>query len=127
MNFRREDLECGFESDSCFYVKNADVMHDNDEVDLSQDPPPDLIIEIDITRPRLPRFSIFAAIGFTEVWRYDGVRVEIFKLVSGNYHGRRERGVAEGDGQGSDALHARERNREAHRLVATGAGVGART
>lgn len=83
--FRREDLERGFEPDSCFYIQNADRIRDRDEVDLSQDPPPDLVIEIDITSPSLPRFPIFAAVGVPEVWRYDGVQVTIFKLVVGNY------------------------------------------
>lgn len=83
--FRRENLERGFEPDSCFYARYADVMRDKDEVDLSQDPPPDLVIEIDITSPSLPRFPIFAAVGVPEVWRCDGARVEIFQLASGNY------------------------------------------
>ncbi len=83
--FRREDLERGFEPDSCFYIKHADRIRDKDEVDLSTNPPPDLIIEIDITSPSLPRFPIFAAVGVPEIWRYDGVQVAIHQLVSGNY------------------------------------------
>ncbi len=49
------------------------------------DPPPDLVIEIDVTSPSLPRSPIFAAVGVPEVWRYDGSRVQFFKLDGGQY------------------------------------------
>jgi Uma2 family endonuclease len=55
------------------------------EIDLTIDPPPDLIIEIDITSPSLNRFPIFAAIGIPEVWRYDGERVSIFRREQDRY------------------------------------------
>lgn len=78
--FRREDLAKGFEPDSSFYIKNAEAIQGKDEIDLYIDPPPDLVIEVDITSPSLPRFPIFAATGVPEVWRYDGRLVQIFKL-----------------------------------------------
>jgi Uma2 family endonuclease len=83
--FRREDLDRGFEPDSCFYIANADRVRDQDEIDLDRDPPPDLVIEVDITSPSLPRFPIFAAVGVPEVWRYDGARLRIFRLAGDGY------------------------------------------
>ena len=47
--FRREDLERGFEPDSCFYIENEERVRGKTRKDLSVDPPPDLVIEIDIT------------------------------------------------------------------------------
>lgn len=82
--FQREDLLKGFEPDTCFYVAHASAVLGR-EVDLALDPPPDLIIEVDITSPSLPRFPIFAAFGVPEVWRYDGARVTIFRLESQRY------------------------------------------
>jgi len=85
--FRREDLERGFEPDACFYFKDAEYIRRKDEIDLTVDPPPELVIEIDITSPSLNKFPIFAAIGVAEVWRYDGggAHVNIFRLSGGEY------------------------------------------
>lgn len=89
--FRREDLERGFEPDSSFYIQSAERISGKEELDLTVDPPPDLVIEIDITSPSLNRFPIFAAIGVGEVWRYDGARITIFTLEAGQYVERAER------------------------------------
>ncbi len=78
--FKREDLQKGFEPDSCFYIQNVDAIAGKKEIDLLIDPPPDLVIEVDMTNSSLPRFPIFAATGVPEVWRYDGREVQIFKL-----------------------------------------------
>ena len=83
--FRLEDLERGFEPDSCFYVQNEPLIRGKDRLDLTVDPPPDLVIEIDITTSSINKRAIFAQFGVPEVWRYDGRQVEIFKLVSGAY------------------------------------------
>ena len=61
--FKRADLTRGFEPDSCFYVQNVDRVRDRDQIDLTVDPPPDLVIEIDLSRSSLDRFPIFASIG----------------------------------------------------------------
>jgi len=83
--FKREDLARGFEPDTCFYIQNAERVKGKARIDLTLDPPPDLIIEIDITSPSLNKFSIFAALGILEVWRYDGKAVTIFSLEHGEY------------------------------------------
>lgn len=88
--FRREDLAKGFEPDECFYIRYAEVVRGKKQIDLAQDPPPDLVIEIDITGPSLNKFPIFAALGIPEVWRYDGARVAIFTLVDNDYVERPE-------------------------------------
>jgi Uma2 family endonuclease len=91
--FRRADLARGFEPDSCFYIQNAERMKGKEEIDLIVDPPPDLVIEIDITSPSLNKFPLFAALGIPEVWRYDGVRVSIFRLETNEYHEQAESSV----------------------------------
>ncbi len=85
MTCKREDMLRGFEPDSCFYIQNFERVFGKDELDFTVDPPPDLVVEIDITHPSLPKFPIFAAFGVPEVWRYDGERVEVFKLEAGKY------------------------------------------
>ena len=43
------------------------------------------MIEVDITSPSLKKFPIFAALGISEVWRYDGERVSIWRLIGDSY------------------------------------------
>ena len=83
--FRREDIDRGFEPDSCFYVQNAQAVRGKKRIDLAVDPPPDLIIEIDITSTSLDKFSIFAEVGVPEVWRFDGTHLTIHELALDKY------------------------------------------
>ncbi len=83
--FKRKDLERGFEPDSCFYVKNAKRIRRKKRLDLAIDPPPDLVIEIDITSSSIPRMPIFAEFGVPEVWRYDGNSLRMSKLEDNEY------------------------------------------
>lgn len=58
--FRRKDLERGFEPDSCFYIQNEERVRGKDRIDLSVDPPPDLVIEIDLTSPSINKLPVYA-------------------------------------------------------------------
>ncbi|MGB3634301.1 MAG: Uma2 family endonuclease [Rubrobacteraceae bacterium] len=78
--FRREDLERGFEPDSCFYIQNEERVRNKNRLDLTVDPPPDLVIEIDISSPSLDKLAIYARLGVPEVWIYDGERLKIRNL-----------------------------------------------
>jgi Uma2 family endonuclease len=69
---RREDLERGLEADDCFYIKNWEKVRGKKRLDLTVDPPPDLAIEVDITRSSLKRMEIYAKLQVVEVWRFDG-------------------------------------------------------
>lgn len=70
--FTRQDLARGFEPDSCYYITHAATVRGKPAIDLMIDPPPDLVIEIDMTRTSLDKFPLYAAIGVPEVWRYTG-------------------------------------------------------
>jgi Uma2 family endonuclease len=83
--FRRADLARGFEPDACFYIEKLGRVKGKTEVDLQTDPPPDLVIEIDLTSPSLDKFSIFAHVGVPEVWRYDGDRIRMYRLAGAEY------------------------------------------
>jgi Uma2 family endonuclease len=78
--FKRADMLRGFEPDTCFYIQRVEQIRGKDEIDLTIDPPPDLVIEIDITHPSLDKLPIYAAVGVPEVWRYDGEAVTIYTL-----------------------------------------------
>jgi Uma2 family endonuclease len=81
---KRKRLQKGFEADSAYYFARADQIRPRD-VDPETDPPPDLVIEVDVTSPSLPRFPIFAAFGVLEVWRYVGPRLEMYVSEGGQY------------------------------------------
>jgi len=72
--FKREDLLRGFEPDKCFYfLENVERVRGKDDLDLDAgDPPPDLVVEVDITSPSLDKLPIYARLGVREVWRYAG-------------------------------------------------------
>lgn len=78
--FKRLDMLRGFEPDTCFYIQRVEQIRGKDDIDLAVDPPPDLVIEIDITHPSLDKLPIYAAVGVPEVWRYNGQVVTIFTL-----------------------------------------------
>lgn len=94
--FRREDLERGFEPDACFYFQNVEHIRQKDEIDLTEDPPPNLVIEVDITSPSLDKFPIFSALGISEVWRFEGNNVSVYRLVEGEYMSVSESGLLSG-------------------------------
>jgi len=83
--FKRKDLQRGFEPDSCFYFKNEARMRGKKRLDLSRDPPPDLVLEVDITHPTLNKLPLFAAFGIAEVWRFDGSSIEFYALDRSAY------------------------------------------
>jgi Uma2 family endonuclease len=68
----REDLERGFEPDSCYYIAHTTAVRGKTTLELAVDPPHGLVIEIDITRASLDKFALYAAVGVPEVWRYTG-------------------------------------------------------
>ncbi len=80
----REDVARGIEPDECFYLDNEPRIRGRTEIDLTTDPPPDLGVEIDVSRSSLNRLAIYSELRIPEVWRYDGERLRIY--------GRREAG-----------------------------------
>jgi Uma2 family endonuclease len=86
MTCDREDLERGAEPDECFYLVNEPVIRGKDQIDLTKDPPPDLMVEIDLTSSSKARMTIYAAIKVPEVWRIDAASVTVFQLSqNGSY------------------------------------------
>jgi len=76
--FRRADVESGFEADESYYVGDVDFLLGKDEIDPTIDRPPDLVVEVDISRSSMSRFGIFGAFGVPEVWRFDGERLRMY-------------------------------------------------
>ena len=83
--WKRKDLLAGVEPDNCFYIQNEPLIRGNLNINLSQDPPPDLALEIDMTSKSLNRQVIYARLGVPEIWRYDEGILTIYHLENGEY------------------------------------------
>ena len=83
--WKRKDLLKGLEADECYYVQHEPQMRIQEEVDLKTDPPPDLVIEVDITHHPLDRIQIYAALGVPEVWEFYRDHLQAFKLDGDRY------------------------------------------
>lgn len=83
--FRRTAKAKGVEPDSCFYIQNESKIRGLRDLDLSKDPPPDLVIEVDVTSPSLDKLPIYAGLGVPEVWLYKSEKVEFLTLVGEKY------------------------------------------
>jgi Uma2 family endonuclease len=81
----RQDLCRGLEPDQCYYIQNEPAVWGKEQIDLQQDPPPDLAIEVDITSSSLDRLAIYADLGVPEVWRYDGQSLTMYSLRHQEY------------------------------------------
>lgn len=77
---KREDLRRGVEPDECFWIQNASRMRGKLDFDTALDPMPDLVLEAEDARDLLPRLPILAALGISEVWRFDGRRLRVHVL-----------------------------------------------
>ena len=78
--WRRKAVGRGVEADECYYIAHAEWAASREELDLDVDPPPDLAIEVDITRSSLDKESIYAALGVPELWRHEDDRLKIITL-----------------------------------------------
>lgn len=75
----------GSEPDACFYVRNADALGSRIRIDFETDPPPDIVVEVDIHHDSSAKFPIYAALGVSEIWRYDGKEMTIYHLQQDYY------------------------------------------
>ena len=83
--FKRSELQRGFEADESYYVQHACELRGIGEIDLSIHPPPDLVLEVDMTNSSIPKKALFAAMKIPEVWRYDGASLWMGGLYRDGY------------------------------------------
>lgn len=86
--FKRKDLGLGAEPDSCYYLGNVTRIIGKSRLELGVDPPPDLVIEVDLTSHSRSKDATYARFGVPEFWRYDDPNLEIYELVAGQYQRR---------------------------------------
>lgn len=90
---KRPDLRCVAQPNSSYYLTEKVRLSKRAELDLNQTPPPDLAVEVAISKSSLNTFGIYAALGLPEVWQYwttvgDNVLkgdLLIYQLQNGHY------------------------------------------
>ena len=83
---RRRRRRRGLEPDECTGSPIQLRVRGRKRLNLRIDPPPDLAIEVDVTRSSLDRMSIYAQLNVPEVWRLDvpGLTFHVLQ-ASGDY------------------------------------------
>ncbi|MEB3232678.1 MAG: Uma2 family endonuclease [Leptolyngbyaceae bacterium] len=80
----KPELLAGAEPDQCYYIANEQRVRGK-TVNLAVDPPPDLVVEVDITHTDIDKNALYVAMGVPEFWRYDGQVLRIYLLQDGAY------------------------------------------
>jgi Uma2 family endonuclease len=94
VTLRRRRKQRGLEPDRCWWIANELRMRGKRRLDLRVDPPPDLAVEVDVTRSSLNRMGIYAALKVPEVWRLDGAALTFHVLGAGGQYAASPRSVA---------------------------------
>ena len=81
--FKRQDMNSGIEPDESFYIQNHLQMIGKQKIDLTIDPPPDLVLEIDVTSKT--QLDAYLALGVPEIWRYENDKLQIDILQNSKY------------------------------------------
>jgi Uma2 family endonuclease len=77
---KRRGANCGIDPDACYWIQSEQAVRGNCDLDFANYPLPDLAIEIEISRSALDRIAVYAKVGIPEVWRFDGVSLQIHLL-----------------------------------------------
>ncbi len=86
MTCRREDLKRGFEPDERYWIQHEATARGRKEIDLEVDPPPDLAVEVEVSRSTIDRLGIYAVMRVPEVWRWDGETLRVMlRTARGSY------------------------------------------
>lgn len=87
--FKLEGAERGVEPDQCYYAANLARVRHKTEIDLTVDPPPDLVIEVEVSNAAVAKMSIYAAFGVPELWRWADGTIRVYELAPDRtYHER---------------------------------------
>jgi Uma2 family endonuclease len=78
------NLKKGAEPDNAYYIQNQPLVKGRN-VDFSQDPPPDLVVEVDITHTDIAKNQFYANLGVPEFWRFNGKIWRIYQLQESVY------------------------------------------
>lgn len=73
----------GIEPDYCFYIQSLEQVRGKKRIDWQVDPPPDLVLEIDVTN--YSNVNDYLPYRIPEVWMFKGNRLSIYILDGNTY------------------------------------------
>jgi Uma2 family endonuclease len=85
--WRSEPKKAGNEADECFYIQNEALMRGKLTIDLKNDPPPDLAVEMDLTSSSINKMAVYAELKVPEVWVWKKGKLIINILNDTSYVG----------------------------------------
>ena len=80
----------GAEPDECYYVANEPRMRGHEDYDPAVDPPPDVVIEVNISRNSLDKFAIYSDFSVPEIWTYEDDALCVYQLLGDGSYARRD-------------------------------------
>jgi len=84
--FKAAKAERGFEGDQSYYIGEMENrFRDVWNPDLSTEPAPDLVLEVDITNKSTDKFETFARLGVSELWHFTKISFVWYGLEGGVY------------------------------------------
>lgn len=75
----------GAEPDTSYYIDHASEVGGLKKIDLRTSPPPDLVVEIDMSHRRMDKLELYARLGVPEFWRYGREGLQAFALRERRY------------------------------------------
>ncbi|MEM9090763.1 MAG: Uma2 family endonuclease [Cyanobacteria bacterium P01_F01_bin.53] len=81
--FERQPELVAIEPDQCFYIQHEKVIRGKRRIDLTLDPPPDLILEMDKGHHR--HLDIYKTLKVPEVWKFGKAGLSMYQLQAGKY------------------------------------------
>ncbi len=86
--------ERGLEPDESYYITNYAAIRGLKRIDLNRHPPPDLVVEIDVSRKLYSRLEAYAQLGVPEIWQHDKRGVHFLQRDSETSYRKIEQSLA---------------------------------
>uniref|UniRef100_A0ACD5H1H2 Uma2 family endonuclease n=2 Tax=Desertifilum tharense IPPAS B-1220 TaxID=1781255 RepID=A0ACD5H1H2_9CYAN len=83
--WRSQVQAVGKEADDSFYIQNEPAIRTKLKIDLTVDPPPDLVVEIDTTHSFIDKISVYENLKVPEIWQYRNENITIYILTEAGY------------------------------------------
>jgi len=84
----------GLQPDKAYYLAHEPDVRCKETYEPEKDPPPDLVIEVDVTSSSVPRLPVFAQIGVPEIWRCERGRLRFYRLTAKGEYETIDRSIA---------------------------------
>lgn len=80
---KSESREVAIEPENCFYIQNSQAVVGKNNLNLTQQPPPDLVIDTDGVS--INKVAAYQTLRVPELWIYTGRKLKIYILVNSEY------------------------------------------